>query len=636
MDWKQMLLQRMIFGGGGGSGSSHDKGWFATQAALLLAWPVGADGDYAIVGATDSVWVWDSDTTAWKNSGIVPSAFWADDGFYLYPIDNRGVMTDAIVEKTLNAGVTIDGLLIKDGKIPSMVYPSTSKYFVDGELGVDATATGNWDKPYKTIQACLDAIGQPRNTQDFKKHIEIHISDKLSAPLSGTGWNAIYTENLVFPHRCITVYGKGVKIDGTITREISEGREWVTPSADFRGCITFMGLLNTRDSHNRLRNGFHIGGTFRTKVIQRSISQIVGDGVNKVTVDVATPYQIDVGIKVFISSTTNYNTRYTITAKNSETQFVATRDSGTNPSVAVELTGGFFECDTAGASGTTNDIAFYNTYCQGQVSVDDGVNNGGAPTAGATVLYMENCRTNGGIDGTGITVQRIINNEFTGAINVASFVSVERNVFNAAISTATFTNASNDMHWLNNQFGAAIAFTVRSAGQTVYMDSTTYSDFVRAGCTWVTNTPTILRLNTGVGIANDSSVSGATVKDALNTLLGLSAAGCVQRAFMSIPYTSSGVVNIGSALPANSIATKVQAHVETEFNGTSPTLKIGDTDLDNRFVAIGDLDLTALDELLVVPVQKKYTSSKQMIATIVPGAGGTKGVVDIIIEYILF
>lgn len=51
-----------IVGNGGGSGDTHNKGFFATQQALEEAYPTAEDGDYAIVGSTDTVWVWDSDT----------------------------------------------------------------------------------------------------------------------------------------------------------------------------------------------------------------------------------------------------------------------------------------------------------------------------------------------------------------------------------------------------------------------------------------------------------------------------------------------------------------------------------------------------------------------------------------------
>ena len=47
---------------------SHNKGWYATENALKTAHATGTDGDWAIVGATDSIWVWDSDTNKWVDS----------------------------------------------------------------------------------------------------------------------------------------------------------------------------------------------------------------------------------------------------------------------------------------------------------------------------------------------------------------------------------------------------------------------------------------------------------------------------------------------------------------------------------------------------------------------------------------
>lgn len=58
----------------------NDKGWFDTEAALIAAYPpAGAtDGWYAIVGSTDTVWVFDSGTVAWVNSGSSSSSFLAE------------------------------------------------------------------------------------------------------------------------------------------------------------------------------------------------------------------------------------------------------------------------------------------------------------------------------------------------------------------------------------------------------------------------------------------------------------------------------------------------------------------------------------------------------------------------------
>ena len=51
------------------SGDPFNLGWFATEAALRLAYPVAATGYYAMVGETDSFWIWDADTNDWVDSG---------------------------------------------------------------------------------------------------------------------------------------------------------------------------------------------------------------------------------------------------------------------------------------------------------------------------------------------------------------------------------------------------------------------------------------------------------------------------------------------------------------------------------------------------------------------------------------
>lgn len=47
---------------------NKNKGWYSTSAALITAFPSASSGDYAIVGATDTVWIWDTDgTPSWKD-----------------------------------------------------------------------------------------------------------------------------------------------------------------------------------------------------------------------------------------------------------------------------------------------------------------------------------------------------------------------------------------------------------------------------------------------------------------------------------------------------------------------------------------------------------------------------------------
>ena len=44
------------------------QGWYATPEALKAAVPVGENGWWAVVGTTDTIWVWDGDTGAWVDT----------------------------------------------------------------------------------------------------------------------------------------------------------------------------------------------------------------------------------------------------------------------------------------------------------------------------------------------------------------------------------------------------------------------------------------------------------------------------------------------------------------------------------------------------------------------------------------
>lgn len=44
-------------------------GWYPNYEALYAAHDIGYDGNWAIIGETDTIWVWDSDTGVWKDTG---------------------------------------------------------------------------------------------------------------------------------------------------------------------------------------------------------------------------------------------------------------------------------------------------------------------------------------------------------------------------------------------------------------------------------------------------------------------------------------------------------------------------------------------------------------------------------------
>ena len=54
--------------GGGSGGGSHNLGYYVDETALTTAHPTANAGDFAIVGSTDTIWIWDADTSAWVDS----------------------------------------------------------------------------------------------------------------------------------------------------------------------------------------------------------------------------------------------------------------------------------------------------------------------------------------------------------------------------------------------------------------------------------------------------------------------------------------------------------------------------------------------------------------------------------------
>ena len=123
---------RVMFGEGGGGGDSHNKGYFADLEALQEAYPTAEAGDYAILGSTDTVWIWDTDNSEWVDS---------DQKGQVTSVNNQ---TGAVTIKTIN-----NNELVGSGNVELstyLTYPntwttnSTTKAFCD-IVAADTTAT---------------------------------------------------------------------------------------------------------------------------------------------------------------------------------------------------------------------------------------------------------------------------------------------------------------------------------------------------------------------------------------------------------------------------------------------------------------------------------------------------------------
>lgn len=134
---------RVTGSGGGSGGDQHNLGWYATESALTTAYPTAEAGDWAIVGATDTVWVWDTDNSEWVDS---------DQKGQVTSVNNQtGAVT---VQETLVSGTNIKTInsasLLGSGDLTIDSLPSQT-----GNSGKFLTTNGtsaSWDTSVKQLR----------------------------------------------------------------------------------------------------------------------------------------------------------------------------------------------------------------------------------------------------------------------------------------------------------------------------------------------------------------------------------------------------------------------------------------------------------------------------------------------------
>lgn len=184
--------------------AAHDKGYYANPSALEEAVPTGADGDYAIVGTTDTIWLWDTDTQSWVDSHkatdlsnyytkgetdnllsqkepniSAKGSDTASDNFYyggrkqwidlLYKVRNTALSgLDTSTAQTITA---TDTILAAIGKLQAQITENstgTSQDISDLEESVSELQTNKADKtelPNKVISATLTTTGWTSSTE---------------------------------------------------------------------------------------------------------------------------------------------------------------------------------------------------------------------------------------------------------------------------------------------------------------------------------------------------------------------------------------------------------------------------------------------------------------------------------------
>jgi hypothetical protein len=104
---------------------------------------------------------------------------------------------------------------------------------------------------------------------------------------------------------------------------------------------------------------------------------------------------------------------------------------------------------------------------------------------------------------------------------------------------------------------------------------------------------------------------------------------------LSLAHDSDASIDIGDALPAGSQVVGYASRIDTTFNGTAPTIEVGDAVTSDAVMADTVLDLTGAADTgassLIVPVE--YAAATQLVGTYAAD-GSTAGAAKIIVFYV--
>lgn len=121
------------------------QGWYATPEALMAAVPIGENGWWAVVGTTDTIWTWDSDTGAWVNTQAK-----ADLSDFYTKAQVKALLAEYAYSKTeadTRFALTADKISTALGFAPTRIISSTDappsdvSAYPDGTLWITYSAT---------------------------------------------------------------------------------------------------------------------------------------------------------------------------------------------------------------------------------------------------------------------------------------------------------------------------------------------------------------------------------------------------------------------------------------------------------------------------------------------------------------
>jgi len=401
--------------------------------------------------------------------------------------------------------------------------------------------TGAAERPFATIQQALDHIGPATNAATYQQSKLILITN------SGT-----YTENLTAQHRAITIAGRGVTISGDVLRYVADEEEFGVSSSTFRAALTFLGYADTRDSHQRIRQGITITGNYRAMV------------------------------------------KPTFTGS------------------------------------TTHDAAFINTRINGAVTIDDGVVNSGAPSVGQEIFYCIGARFAGTVEGRTIYAQRWSDTQFDSTIIIGTLCNLNEVEFKGAVTMTQFVA---DLGLFNTKF-ATMNLTI-PAGQSVTMDGVTATSW-KANVT-PSNAVTINYMEHDKGVKNNSSITGATVFDALTSIyndyatkLELAAKADSTEVWAALdnkaektlsnvdPATGRSALGLGTAATKDSGTTEGTIPL-LDAAGQIPFSMIPALVFNNSHVVTSEVDMLSIPDVKTGEIAIRTDITKNYILSAMPG-----------------
>ncbi len=204
------------------------RGFYETPDALTSAVPVGENGWWAVVGTTDSIWIWSSDTGAWRDSMVT--------------VDMSDYYTHTQVDEKLKdkAFKTADDLnAMINALSTSTATPTDADYFVSQAAGGGTATTTYHRRPMSALWAYIKSKAE--NVFAAKSHTHSYAGSasaggsatsavKLDTPTAGTATKPVYFSG-GNPVACTYELKKTVPADAVFTDHTYAAMKGATASA---------------------------------------------------------------------------------------------------------------------------------------------------------------------------------------------------------------------------------------------------------------------------------------------------------------------------------------------------------------------------------------------------------------------